>query len=158
MGAMSILSQPHVRRTPPQHRVTVMETSEDQHYFSRTYDRYPNENGTITISKGLGYDTVDVPFMGMYLVEELDSKGVPNRTFELLTPEEFQEQYVELGDPNLIYGFRSVGGKDINVGPGTLESARNGVMVLQAKYPLGQFEVVSLPKDDGDATWTVVGR
>lgn len=154
---MSVLTNTHTRRVPTEYRITVMETPEDQHYYGRTYDCYPNNDGTVTIDRGLGFDREYVPFMGMYLVEELGN-GRPNGLFWLLTPDEFKEQYVELGDPNLIYGFRSVGGKDIKVGSGTLASARNGVMVLQANYPLGKFEVVSLPKDDGEATWTVVGR
>lgn len=160
IGSMTTLTHTHIRRVPTKHRITVMETAEDQHYYGRTYDCYPNDDGTITVSRGLGHHEERVPFMGMYLVEELTSEGKPNGIFELLTPEEFKEQYVELGDPNLIYGFRSVGGKDINVGPGTLESARNGVTVFQAKHPLVQFEVVSLPRhtDEDDATWTVVGR
>ena len=155
MLTMSVLTNNHVRSVPTEYRITVMETPEDEHYYGRTYDCYPNDDGTVTIHRGL--DREYVPFMGMYLVEELDN-GRPNGLFWLLTPEEFKEQYVELGDPNLIYGFRSVGGGDIRIGPGTLASARNGVAVLQTKYPLGKFEVVSLRRDEGDGTWTVVGR
>lgn len=155
---MSVLTQTHTRRQPVQHRITLMETSEDEHYYGITYDNYPDQDGNVKLPTG-DYTSVTVPLMGLYLVEELES-GRPNGRFDLLTPEQFREQYVELGDPNLIYGVCAVGGKDVTVTTGTLESARNGVTVLQAKYPLGKFDVVSLPRDadEDDAHWTVVGR
>lgn len=155
---MSILTNSHVRRVPTEHRITVMETPEDQHHYGRTYDNYPDQDGNVKLPTG-EYTSVKVPLMGLYLVEELES-GQPNGRFDLLTPEQFREQYVELGDPNLIYGVRSVGGKDVSVTTGTVESARIGVMILQSRHPLGKFEVISLPRDTADDTseWTVVGR
>jgi hypothetical protein len=159
--AMSTLTHTHVRRVSTEYRITVMETPEDQQYYGLTYDNYPNSDGTVTRYIGDGYEKEHVQFMGMYLVEELDSEGRPNRWFELLTPKEFKEQFVELGDPGLIYGVRSDDPRlDVSVTTGTLESARIGVQLLLSRNPLGKFEVVSLPRDSDDdsATWTVVGR
>ena len=160
MWSMSTLTNTHVRRTPTEHRITVMETPEDQHYYGRTYDNYPNEDGTINVYVGDGYERKRVPFMGMYLVEELNDKGRPNGRFDLLTPKEFNEQFVELGDPGLIYGVRALGGSHVDVTRGTLESARVGVKTMLSRHPLGKFEVVSLPRDGdrADSGWTVVGR
>lgn len=158
MPVMSTLTHTHVRRVPTEHRITVMETPEDQQYYGLTYDNYPNSDGTVTRYIGDGYEKEHVQFMGMYLVEALDSEGRPDGRFELLTFQEFKEQFVELGDPNLIYGVRSVGGKNVDVTRGTLESARIGVMFLQARHPLGKFEVVSFPCDTDGDEWTVVGR
>lgn len=158
---MSILSNTHVRREPTQFRITVMETPEDQHYYGITYDNYPDEDGNI--KRYVGDDSWEMeklPLMGMYLVEELGQNGRPNGRFELLTFQEYHEQLVERGDPNLIYGVRSVGGRNVEVTRGTLESARVGVLLMRSRHPLGSFEVVSLPRDadTGDGTWTVVGR
>lgn len=155
---MSILSHTHVRREPTQFRVTLMENGDDQHYYGITYDNYPDKDGNVELPTG-DYTSVKVPLMGLYLVEELWIDGRRTGTFYLLTPEQFNEQFVELGDPNLIYGFRSVGGRNVEVTRGTLESARDGVLALNARYPLGKFEVVSCSRDDdSDGTWTVVGR
>jgi hypothetical protein len=155
---MSTLTHTHVRRTPTEHRITVMETPDDQHYYGLTYDNYPNEDGTVTRYIGDGYEKERVPFMGMYLVEELDTKGRPNGRFDLLTPEEFKEQFAELGNPGLEYGYRAVGG--VNVFHHSLwqvEEARAGLAGLQQMHPLGNFEVISRPAGSDDE-WTVVGR
>lgn len=161
MGAMSTLSHTHVRREPAQFRVTLMENGDDQHYYGITYDNYPDKDGNI--ERYVGEDSwvmEKLPLMGMYLVEELGQNGHPNGRFELLTSQEYNEQFVERGDPNLIYGVRTVGGRDVEVTRGTLESARIGVQLLSHRLPLGKFEVVSLPRDtdSDDCTWTVVGR
>lgn len=156
---MSTLTNAHVRREPTQHRITVMETLEDQHYYGRNHDNYPDQDGNVKLPTG-EYTSVTVPLMGLYLIEELDSSGRPSGPFDLLTHEQFLEQYEEIGDPNLIYGVRALGGRDVEVTRGTLESARRVVRILLSRHPLGKFEVVSLPCDSDDATtgWTVVGR
>lgn len=155
---MSILTNTHVRREPTQHRITVMETPKDQQYYGLTYDNYPDQDGNVKLPTG-EYTSVKVPLMGLYLVEELDSHGLPNGRFDLLTPEQFTEEYVELGDPKLIYGVRALGARNVEVTRGTLESARIVVRILLSRHPLGKFEVVSLPCDSGDDhEWTVVGR
>lgn len=156
---MSILTNSHVRSVPTEHRITVMETPEDQHYYGRTYDNYPNSDGTVTRYIGDGYEKERVPFWGMYLVEVLDSKGCPNGRFDLLTPEEFKEQYVELGDPDLEYGYRAVGGANIFFHPlnASIGEVRRGLSSLQDMHPLGKFEVISRPAGSDDE-WTVVGR
>lgn len=152
---MSTLSQPHVRREPTQHRVTVMENDVDLHYYGRTYDNYPDQDGNITrYVEEDSWETEKLPLIGMYLVEELGPKGRPNGTFWLLTFQEYHEQFKEQGDPNLIYGVRSVGGRDVEVTSGTLESARTVAQLFK------HLEVVSLPRDtdEDESTWTVVGR
>jgi hypothetical protein len=156
---MSILTNNYTLRRPVEHRVTVMETAEDQHYYGRTYDCYPNDDGTITVSRGLGHDEERVPFMGMYLVEELTFEGEPNGMFEMLTPEEFNERLQEVGDPGLEYGYRAVGGANIFFHPlnASIGEARRGLSSLQEMHPLGKFEVVSRPAGSDDE-WTVVGR
>lgn len=153
---MSVLTHTHVRRTPTEHRVTVMETAEDQHYCERTYDCYPNDDGTVTLGKGL--DLVYVPFMGMYLVEELED-GKPNGSFWLLTSPEYNEQFVELGVPGQEYGYRAVGGVNVFHHPLRCDigSARQGLAELQQMHPLGKFELVSRAAGS-DNDWTVVGR
>jgi hypothetical protein len=133
-----------------------METPEDQHYYGRTYDNYPNEDGTVTRYVGEGYEKERIPFMGMYLVEELDSKGQPNGRFDLLTVQEFNEQFEELGDPTVEYGVRAVGGSDIERHQ-DVNVARVHLGYLRHKYPLGKFEVISRPAGSDD-DWTVVGR
>jgi hypothetical protein len=156
--AMSTLTHTHVRRTPTEHRITVMETPEDQHYYGRTYDNYPNEDGTVTRYIGDGYEKERVTFMGMHLIEELDSRGRPNGRFDLLTPDEFNEQFMERGVPGLEYGYRAVGGVNIFHHPNwDIATAREGVKELEQLHPLGKFEVISRPAGSDD-DWTVVGR
>lgn len=153
MLPMSVLTNTHVRSVPTEYRITVMETPEDEHYYGRTYDCYPNEDGTVAIHRGL--DREYVPFVGMYLVEELDN-GRPNGLFWLLTPEEFKEQYAELGKPGMEYGVRSVGGALVNQ-LNDVETARAHVEVVMEKMPLAKLEVVSRPAGSNDE-WIVVGR
>jgi hypothetical protein len=154
---MSTLTNSHIRRVPTQHRITVMETPEDQHYYGRTYDNYPDQDGNVKLPTG-EYTSVTVPLMGLYLVEELES-GRPSGRFDLLTHEQFKEQYIELGDPGLEYGYRAVGGRNIFFHPmnPSIEEARRGLASLQEMHPLGKFEVLSRPAGSGDE-WTVVGR
>lgn len=155
---MSTLTNTHVLRTPVQHRITVMETPEDEQYLGQTYDCYPNDDGTITVSR-IPYERV--PFLGMYLVEELTSEGKLNGKFRLLTFQEFQELFQEFGDPSLEYGYRAAGGVNIFFHPlsPSVEGARRGLSLLQERHPLGKFEVVSRPAgSQDDEEWTVVGR
>lgn len=92
---MSELTNTHVRREPTQHRITVMETLEDQHYYGRNYDNYPDQDGNVELPTG-EYTSVKVPLMGLYLIEELNSDGRPSGPFDLLTFEQFREQFEEL--------------------------------------------------------------
>ncbi|QOD06033.1 hypothetical protein [Pseudarthrobacter sp. BIM B-2242] len=158
---MSTLSHTHVRREPTQFRVTVIENDDDLHYLGRTYDIHPYKDGCIVryIDRD-GMEQERVPLLGMYLTEELDQDGQVTRTHQLLTFQEYNEQFVERGDPNLIYGVRAAGGSHVEVTRGTLESARIGVQLFNHRHPLGKFEVVSLPRDTDtdDSTWTVVGH
>ena len=155
---MSTLTSTHVRRVPTEHRITVMETPKDQHYYGLTYDNYPDQNGNVELPTG-EYTSVKVSLMGLYLIEELDSDGRPNGRFDLLTPEQFREQFQELGDPGLEYGYRAAGGVNVFFHPlrGDIETARTGVDELQRLHPLGTFEVISRPAGSDDE-WTVVGR
>lgn len=152
---MSTLTNTHAHRSPLEHRITVMETPEDQHYYGRTYDNYPDQDGNVELPTG-EYTSVKVPLMGLYLVEELDSKGQPNGRFELLTFQEFNEKFEELGDPSLDYGVRAFGGADIERHR-DIQTARIHLSYLRHKYPMGKFEVISRPAGSDD-DWTVVGR
>lgn len=151
---MSTLTNTHVRREPTQHRITVMETPEDQHYYGRTYDDYPDQDGNVKLPTG-DYTSVKVPLMGLYLIEELGADGRPSGTFDLLTFEQFREQFEELGDRGLEYGVRAVGGSDIER-HSDIVVARVHLSYLKHKHPLGKFEAISRPAGS-DGEWTVVG-
>jgi hypothetical protein len=155
---MSTLTHTHVRRQPMQHRITVMETPEDQDYYGRRYDNYPDQNGNVKLPTG-DHTSVTVPLMGLYLVEELESGVRPNGTFFLLTEQQFIEQFAELGEPGQEYGYRAVGGVNVFHHPLRCDigSARQGLAELQQMHPLGKFELVARPAGS-DIDWTVVGR
>jgi len=152
---MSTLTNTRVRREPTQHRITVMETAEDQHYYGRTYDNYPDQDGNVKLLTG-EYTSVKVPLMGLYLIEELNSEGRPSGTFDLITFQQFREQFEELGDRGLEYAVRAAGGADIERHK-DVQTARVHLSYLQYKYPLGKFEVISRPAGSDDE-WSVVGR
>lgn len=155
MWDMTTLTNTHTRRRAVEHRITVMETPEDQHYYGRTYDNYPDQDGNVELSTG-DYTSVKVPLMGLYLIEELDSKGQPTGTFDLLTFQKLNEQFEELGNPGLDYGVRAVGGSDVERHSG-IGTARIHVGHLRLKRPLGKWEVISRSAGSDDE-WAVVGR
>jgi hypothetical protein len=155
---MPILANSHGLRRPVEHRVTVLETPEDRAYLGHMYNSYPNPDGTFSRFAATGYEIERLPFLGLHLVEELDSDGAPNGNHKLLTPEELKEQFHELGAPDLEYGFRALGGANIFFHPlqADIATARSGVDELQLRHPLGKFEVISRPAGSND-DWTVVG-
>lgn len=124
---MSTLTDKYMRRRPVQHRITVLDTNEDINYFSRTTDNYPDSNGMYRRQRK-DYTRDDIPLRGSYFIEELDEDGDREGRFEVLTPEEFKEQFTEHEDPYFEYGVQYLlRPRDVVSHGGNLEHAREGL-------------------------------
>ena len=96
MVPMTILDGTYRKLNPPQHRITRLDTEESLHYYGRTYDNYPRPDGTLEVSSD-GYERRYSRPEDTYLVEVLDEEGRVTHDFDLLTRDEFREQYQRIG-------------------------------------------------------------
>jgi hypothetical protein len=139
---MSTLADTFMRRRPVQHRITVLDTDEDIHYFSRTTDNYPDSNGLFHRYRK-DYTPDHILLRGSYFIEELDEDGDREGRFDVLTPEEFKEQFTEHEDPYFEYGIQFIPRpRDVVSHGGNLEHAREALKAMPVLAASGEYGIV----------------
>lgn len=143
MTAMTIEpSARYMRRVPVRHRVTVLETDKEIHYFSRTTDCYPEPHGTFRRDRK-DYTRDDIPLRGSVFVEEIDEDGDRTGRFEVLTRQEFGEQFTEHELSYFEYGIQLISRpRDVVSHGGNLENARDALKALPVLAASGEYRIV----------------
>jgi hypothetical protein len=139
---MSTLTDNYMYRRPVQHRITVLDTDTDIHYISRTTDNYPDSKGMYRRDRK-DYTRDDILLRGSYFVEELDEDGDRTGRFDVLTPEEFQEQLTEHEEPYFEYGIQFIPRpRDVVSHGGNLEHAREALKAKPVLAASGEYAIV----------------
>ncbi|GAA4035020.1 hypothetical protein GCM10023063_19180 [Arthrobacter methylotrophus] len=139
---MSTLTDTFMHRRPVRHRITVLDTDTDIHYFSHTTDNYPDSNGMYRRQRK-DYTRDNIVLRGSYFIEELDEDGDREGRFYVLTPEEFREQFTEHEDPYFEYGVQFVPRpRDIVSHGGDLKNAREALKAMPVLAESGEYAIV----------------
>lgn len=139
---MSTLPDTYMRRIPVQHRITFLDTDNDIHYFSRTTDCYPEPDGTFPRERK-DYTRDDIPLRGSVFVEELEEDGERSGRFEVLTREEYREQFTEHEVPGTEYGIQLISRpRDVVSHGGNLENARDALKTLPVLAASAEYQIV----------------
>lgn len=147
---MSTLTETFMHRRPVQHRITILDTDTDIHYFSRTTDNYPDSNGMYHRQKK-DYTRDDIVLRGSYFIEELDEDGDREGRFEVLTPTEFQKKFTEHEELNFEYGIQVVRRPRDVVEHGTLERCQTVLDEMPDLRDSGDYRIVRrLVNEPGD--------
>jgi hypothetical protein len=139
---MSTLTDTFMYRRPVQHRVTVLDTDNDIHNFTRTTDNYPDSNGMYRRQRK-DFTRDDIVLRGSYFIEELDKDGDFTGRFDVLTPEEFKDQLTEHEDPYFEYGIQFIPRpRDIVSHGGNLDHAREALKAMPVLAASGEYGIV----------------
>lgn len=139
---MTTLTDTFMYRRPVQHRVTVLDTDNDIHDFTRITDNYPDSNGMFRRERQDGTRD-DIPLRGSYFVQELDEDSHGTGRFKVLTPEEFKEQLTEHEDPYFEYGIQFIPRpRDVVSHGGNLEHAREALKAMPVLAASGEYGIV----------------
>lgn len=130
-----------MRCDPLQHRITVLETDHEIHYFTRTTDCYPKPDGTFRRHKK-DYTSNDIPLRGSVFVEELDEDGDRTGRFEILTPEEFRQELTEHRAPRTEYGIQRLARPEEVAPHLSLERCREVMDFLPVLKFSGEYGIV----------------
>lgn len=102
---MSTLPGIFIYSRPVQHRVTILDTDNDIHYFTHTTDNYPDSHGPYRRDRK-DFTRDDMPLRGSYFIQGLDEDGERAGRFRVLTPQEFKEMLTEHEFPYFEYGVQ----------------------------------------------------
>lgn len=139
---MSTLTDTYMRRHPVQHRVTVLDTDTDLHEFSRTTDCYPDSTGMYRRDRK-DHTRDDIVLRGSVFIEELDEDGERTGRFEVLTGDEFREQFTEHENPYFEYGVQFIPRpRDVVSHGGRFESAQEALDGLPVLAGSGDYRIV----------------
>lgn len=139
---MSTLTGTYTRLRPVQHRVTVLDSDNDIHYFSRTTDCYPEPDGTFRRDRK-DYTPDSITLRGAVFIEELDEDGDQSGRFDVLTLEEFLERYAEHDKPHFEYGIQFIPRpRDVLSHGGDLDRAREALKALPVLAGSGEYGIV----------------
>lgn len=141
MAGMTTLDETYMLKHPVRHRITRLDTPDSVHYYGRTYDNYPEPDGTFELPSRDYVRRFSQP-QDTYLVEVLGENGQPTREFDLLNGEEFRERLTPHEEPYFEYGVWFKPRRNDVVEHGSKEAAQAALDALPVLRDSGDYAIV----------------
>lgn len=148
---MTTLEETYVLKLPVRHRITRLDTPGSVHYYGRTYDNYPEPDGTFELPSKEDYVRRFSKPEDTYLVEVMDDQGQPTREFDLLNGEEFRGRLTPREEPYFEYGIWFKPRRNDVVEHGSKEAAQQALDNMPVLKDSGEYAIVRrLTYEPGD--------